>query len=120
MIVCSVGEGLTESRDSVLGQLWQANLRADASLSESANLHTHLEQAHAAGAQHAVIVRHSRVTIKQLGGARGREGKGKRTQAEEEEVPINEVAKYFLNRKGSRGPRARSPSRIESGDARRI
>ena len=99
----------------VLGQLWQAGIRADASLSESANLRGHLEEAQASGAQHIVLVRHagraSKVTIKQLQkhGGRGY----RKTQAEEEQVPLADVAKFFVNRKGGRSTRG------EASDARR-
>ena len=98
VLVCSAGDGMADARMGVLGQLWQAGLRADASPSESSNLRSHMELAAAAGAQHLGIVSHSTVRIKHLrapgGGARG----SKRAHTEEEQVPLADVAKYFLNR----------------------
>ena len=98
ILVCSAGEGVANARMEVLGQLWQAGLRADASPSESANLRSHMELAAAAGAQHLVIVSHSKARIKHLrahhGGARG----SKRAPTEEEQVLLSDVAKHFLNR----------------------
>ncbi|KAL1519285.1 hypothetical protein AB1Y20_022814 [Prymnesium parvum] len=117
VIVCCLAPEQAHERSAILGQLWAAALRADASFVESSNLRAHMELAHAVGAQHLVVVRQDGVTIKPLHGARGRGNK--KHPAEEERVPASEIAKYFLGRKGHRSTRPRSPPRVETVDSRR-
>lgn len=99
VLVCRLTEDRIDEQMNVLGQLWQAGIRADASLQESQNLRGHVELAQSIGAQHLVVIRNDRVTIKQLNKSAGGRG-NKKAQNDEEQVPITDVAKHFILRKG--------------------
>lgn len=98
VLVCRLVEGRSEEQMSVLGQLWQAGIRADVSLLESSNLRGHIELAQSVGAQHLVIIRSDKVTIKQLNKANGGRS-GKKSQHDEVQKEISEVAKHFIEKK---------------------
>jgi len=114
VLVCSVGEGLALERMAIVGQLWQAGIRADASAGDSSDLRMHLEMGQEAGAQHIVIVRHSKadgspkVSIKPMRAPASARG-SRKAQAEEEQVDKGDVAKVLVRRGVRAGLRAWPP-----------
>ncbi|KAL3921469.1 MAG: hypothetical protein SGPRY_004893 [Prymnesium sp.] len=109
VLVCSLGASVSDQRFEIVSQLWQAGIRADLSLLESSNLREHVELAQSVGAQHVVLIRPGKLTIKQLHVGRGRGNR--KAQADDETFKTcADVAKYFISRRGTR-------ARLENNDS---